>query len=1154
MAIFKQKKFFGFLFIILVVGSNCSGKVVNTPDTESLPTTRIPDENDDASAVQEMVVEMQDLGTHSSLQPPITNTGEDLVSGEVATQPKDPGHGSKRHQCGFIDSCVGRCGSGPSDRDSIYTYIVSTEKRTPIRTGYLCFCDSRCSLYGDCCSDYDVQCQCNGNELNGKTDLTQETDVLVEHEGILVVSPTISIDASSTGPQEQSGELLDDPSIRRDMLECKHLDEVEFGSLLVEMKCHPDWKNKNIETLCTNIDYRDDIAKLFVQGGDHITYRNIFCAECNFVKVFHFWIQDAYCYGELPTSVYEQPERLSNYLRKNCMTKFRVPFGYVFRPCLKMVDSCPKGISQESEWVEQNCVSGHLSVVTAENTSPKLWGSTLYRNSLCAECNGVDESLIRCPTKDMLKKHFLRNSTHRNDSKPSNGDGKITNRIVTNYNMAAKDQSSTVVYRGNGLVVPIVDTCEDGQVFDPYLGNCRQLYCSDGYVLVKQNCVPAKATDELDDDDIITMVEAITAVINETVGLEDELVITVKICMERDYSEHDVKAPAPGKGKLPPDHLVFNSSVWDIYVSPIHPNDSFTDHELTDFALLLLDTSVLDQFHRRSCLPDIWTKTAGGDPDQSPISIKGSNNFTGESINAIREGQSLQLVCVVRNTSLGDISWLRDSTQVTYNGTVISQDRRYGIQFDASEKGRRFFRLSIRNISRNDSGNFTCSSLVQGIGSSVDIHVRFAPSSEYPTCSREVSSANTTSVGYSCSTERGVPPYTTRWFRNGLLQNASHGVSTENENGVFTSIIRTASNESIDPFLECRLYLRSRKTGRRCCIGGGGVCNSPTGHTSQATTNINQDASMVTEAVEYYSESTTDTTNATSTTGVPPNSLSYASPRQTEELAITTTLTSQTTSNQNTLVTTDESFDVTTHNVQSSTMLSTGAGQINEPTTSLLKNNESLENVSNGTTDSPGIKSTTDSIDVTEINNLTITDLGFSDEGTDINIDQDGGISRPVTDAFHDKTSGVTPSDATTFETPTSSLVPTTSARKNNEMTSPVVITTSDIGLHEIDGITETPLTSLIPISTAPADAEGTERGNRGRISSTFDPSDATRSLHDIRNSSKSDDLTTNVLGFDDVSTQYVTTIQTIRSTGNLSNKSELNDTWGTNPIYCKLS
>lgn len=604
MAIFKQNKLFGFLLIILFVGSNCSGKGVNTPDTEVLPTTRISEHdmdgwNGDASAAQEMVVEMQVLVTHSSLQPPTTHPGEDLVSQEVATQLEDPSNGSKRHKCGFIDSCVGRCGSGPSDRDSIYTYIVSTEKRMPIRTGYLCFCDSRCSLYGDCCSDYDVQCQCNGNELNGKTDLTQETDVLVEHEGIIVVSPTIPNDASSTGPQEQSGELLDDPSIRRDMLECKHLDEVEFGSLLVETKCHPDWKNKNIETLCTNIDYRDDIAKLFVQGGDHITYRNIFCAECNFVKVFNFWIQDAYCYGELPTSVYEQPERLSNYLRKNCMTKFRVPYGYVFRPCLKMVDSCPKGISQESKWVEQNCVSGHLSVVTADTTSLKLWGSTLYRNSVCAECNGVDESLIRCPTKDMLKKHFLRNSTYRNDSKPSNGDSKITNRIVTNYNMAAKDQSSTVIYGGNGLVVPIVDTCEDGQVFDPYLGNCRQLYCSDGYVLVKQDCVPTKASDQLNDDDIITMVEAITAVINETVGLEDELVITVKICMEWDYSEHegnnndDVKAPAPGKGKLPPDNLVFNSSVWDIYVSPIHPNDSFADHELTDFACEVTVTMVV---------------------------------------------------------------------------------------------------------------------------------------------------------------------------------------------------------------------------------------------------------------------------------------------------------------------------------------------------------------------------------------------------------------------------------------------------------------------------------------------------------------------------------------------------------------------------------
>ncbi|XP_054768699.2 uncharacterized protein LOC129276341 [Lytechinus pictus] len=584
------------LLIILWVQNTCQGEDTSTTRFGVFNTTPITEYETKTGQSQ-----LEDHGTHSALQLTTTFPENDDIDPDVDFQKESPGQVSKRHKCGFIDSCFGRCGSGPSDFDSIYTYLVSTKKISSIRTGYLCFCDSRCPLYGDCCSDYDVQCLCDDNELNGKlTDGMKETDVPSGAVGVVGASPHLSMEYSLKDLNDQDDDQSDDMYLTKHILECTHLDEVEFGSVLVETKCHADWKDKNIETHCTNIDHRDDIAKLFVQGTDGITYRNIFCAKCNFVSIFHFWIQDAYCHGELPNSVYDKPEILSSYLRKYCITRFRVPFGQEFRPCLRMIDHCPTNISQKSRWLEQNCVSGHLSLVATDISSSKVWGSTLYRNAFCAECNGVEESLIKCPTKDTLQDHFLRNSTGRDGPKQSNGDREITNRIVTNYNMAAIDQSSTVVYEENGLVVRIIDTCEEGQVFDPYLGKCRQLYCADGYTLVKQDCVPVTATDELDDDDIVIIVEAITAAINESIGLNEELVITVQLSLQLDNNHKknkdgavDVQVPSIDKGELPFNQAIFNNSSWDIYISPVYANGSVTDQQPDDVAYEVIVTMVV---------------------------------------------------------------------------------------------------------------------------------------------------------------------------------------------------------------------------------------------------------------------------------------------------------------------------------------------------------------------------------------------------------------------------------------------------------------------------------------------------------------------------------------------------------------------------------
>ncbi|XP_072174707.1 uncharacterized protein [Diadema setosum] len=462
------------------------------------------------------------------------------------------------HRCGFIDSCVGRCGSSPKDSDSIFSVLLREDNLSTLSTSFVCFCDSHCKKFNDCCYDYTSVCE-KGEPSNdsGEGKLPKGND------------------------ENQKDTSKEPPNAEEPVnFNCLNIDELDSGSLWVREECHHKWTEKNVELLCRNLDARDDISTLLVQGEDRTTYRNVFCAECNFMKRYAFWILDSYCYGELPYRVDEDPKVLSDYLLNKCVTKFRIPLGSSFRHCLDVIDTCPSQNSNES-WrqdLEKMCTAGHKSYVTTNPSSGAFWETPIYSNVYCAQCNGISANALSCPTRERLRDFLVQNSTQnqgREESLRGGYEKQVSHRVVTNYNTAAmQSQCSTIIYGENGIVVPILDTCEDGKVFDPYVGKCRQLYCGDGYELVKDMCVP-QATSDLQDVKTISELTEFLRNVAEDMALYDEFVVTIKLITEAETRDNEGVNSVSNSSAIPLfENLILNHTSFDVYISPVLSNSS----------------------------------------------------------------------------------------------------------------------------------------------------------------------------------------------------------------------------------------------------------------------------------------------------------------------------------------------------------------------------------------------------------------------------------------------------------------------------------------------------------------------------------------------------------------------------------------------------
>ncbi|CAH1800787.1 unnamed protein product [Owenia fusiformis] len=146
-------------------------------------------------------------------------------------------------------SCRDRCG----DR-------VTIENATQ----FYCHCDELCSHYGDCCRDYGHQCQnCNATE-----------------RGIIETNQTlVDIGNDSCAPVFVH-------KTQRANYQCTRVQGVV--RVYLKASCHADYKNFALEKKC--LSEEEPYSKIPCYDAikdEH--YKNIYCAECNFVEAALSW-------------------------------------------------------------------------------------------------------------------------------------------------------------------------------------------------------------------------------------------------------------------------------------------------------------------------------------------------------------------------------------------------------------------------------------------------------------------------------------------------------------------------------------------------------------------------------------------------------------------------------------------------------------------------------------------------------------------------------------------------------------------------------------------------------------------------------------------------------------------------------------------------
>ncbi|KAL4231833.1 hypothetical protein ACF0H5_009409 [Mactra antiquata] len=194
-----------------------------------------------------------------------------------------------------------------------------------------CYCDTSCSIFGDCCKGYQ--------------------------------GSTVS-------------------TITKDQFKCLTLTEIVItNGLGIHMiaKCSSDWTHETTKRLCEEEASTNDVflrVPVSDQSDYKFMYKNTYCAQCNHISNAMFWKAEILCRNETGSRSF--PEM------GNCSMFFIRPKSEVnYRTCQlkpEVINTC------DDDYYAHNCTHGQFYLVyDSEGRS--------YRNEYCAYCNGVKDGL-----------------------------------------------------------------------------------------------------------------------------------------------------------------------------------------------------------------------------------------------------------------------------------------------------------------------------------------------------------------------------------------------------------------------------------------------------------------------------------------------------------------------------------------------------------------------------------------------------------------------------------------------------------------------------------------------------------------------------------------------------------------------------------------
>ena len=209
----------------------------------------------------------------------------------------------------------------------------------------ICHCDDQCGLYRDCCAD----------------------------------ATSTTLPNNRTQSQHLSNLLACQISNFQGFV---HFNEKAH---LMVSSCPLEWGNnqraEQISMNCTN-------ASLFLPVNDpntKFTFRNIYCALCNNISQEQVipWMPDYVCDLNTTLKLKAHPNNILATIMEQCTLLKYIPTNG--RSCFPMVSSCPPGNRSDPEYnrLVRNCMTGDQNVVI---------GGQYFKNTFCAECNGVSNS------------------------------------------------------------------------------------------------------------------------------------------------------------------------------------------------------------------------------------------------------------------------------------------------------------------------------------------------------------------------------------------------------------------------------------------------------------------------------------------------------------------------------------------------------------------------------------------------------------------------------------------------------------------------------------------------------------------------------------------------------------------------------------------
>ena len=272
------------------------------------------------------------------------------------------------------------------NRSQLITYPVN-------ETEDVCYCDSLCQAMRDCCYDYYLY---NSTEV-----------------------PDSVVDSTWS---------------------CVKLGTAE--PVWMKKNCSKTWTEPTNATRCLNAPetlnsstFTDFIP---VVGADNLTYRNQFCAVCNYQNEFEFWELDVVVYPTGVSNVVELMEFLVNYYGEG-INDIVIPKNKPRRYCQNATSTCLNEYKNTEK--EQDCLFGKVGVVYN-------WEQP-YKNVACALCNNLNTTQLQC----------------KREQPPAEGPGKIPSRDFDFYIIVDIRNTKTTRFTTSS-------SCGTKKVFDNHLKTC----------------------------------------------------------------------------------------------------------------------------------------------------------------------------------------------------------------------------------------------------------------------------------------------------------------------------------------------------------------------------------------------------------------------------------------------------------------------------------------------------------------------------------------------------------------------------------------------------------------------------------------------------------------------------------------------------------